>query len=135
MKYIKLYENFNPDDSAAVIINNADKILILQRGKTAPWMPLKWNLPGGIIEANETPEEAAIREAKEETSIDISNLKPVDKFLDPEGWTVYFFTTENYSGVISLTENENYKWITKEEINNYDFVPYVKEAIYKSNDN
>lgn len=131
MKYLKLYEKFNLD-SAAVIIKSADKILILKRGKNASWMPSKWNLPGGIIENNETPEEAAIREAKEETNINVSGLTLIDKFLDPEKWTIYFFKTKNYSGKISLTENSNYKWITKNELNNYDFVPYVKEVIQKT---
>ena len=48
----------------AVIIED-DKILCAQRGPSKS-LPLKWEFPGGKIEAGETPQEALSREIKEE---------------------------------------------------------------------
>ena len=64
MKHIKLFESFDTFDSAAVVVVDGDKALLLKRGNTAPWMPNKWNLPGGMIDPGETAIQAATREAK-----------------------------------------------------------------------
>jgi 8-oxo-dGTP diphosphatase len=55
-------------DIALGAIINKDKILLLKRNQ----YPYKdyWNMPGGKIEFGEFPEEAAVREAKEETGLD-----------------------------------------------------------------
>ena len=47
-----------------LLLNEHEKMLILQ-----PTYKDHWLLPGGVIEANESPREACIREVKEETSI------------------------------------------------------------------
>ena len=49
---------------AAYIINNG-RILLVHHAKLDKWLP-----PGGHIEANETPDEAVLREIKEETGLD-----------------------------------------------------------------
>lgn len=73
-----------------VIIHKGNKIVLVERGKE----PFKGmiELPGGHVEKNETVEEAAIREAKEETNIKIKleNIFGVysDPKRDPRGPTV-----------------------------------------------
>ena len=57
---------------AGVLILRNDKILFQRRADNG-----KWGLIGGLLEMNETYEEAAIREAREETSMDIK----LDSFL------------------------------------------------------
>ena len=59
-------------NASSVIIVKDDMILLQKRKDNQ-----KWGLIGGILELNETYEEAAIREAKEETGLDIS----LDYFL------------------------------------------------------
>jgi len=58
-------------DVAYVLIQNEDtsKVLIVYNGDSDTW-----TLPGGGVEPGETLEEAAIREAKEETGYDIETL-------------------------------------------------------------
>jgi ADP-ribose pyrophosphatase YjhB (NUDIX family) len=59
----------NPVPACAVILEKEGKILLCQR-KYPPY-PDGWTLPSGFLEANETPQECARREAKEETNLDI----------------------------------------------------------------
>jgi ADP-ribose pyrophosphatase YjhB (NUDIX family) len=53
-----------------VILEKDDKILLCQR-KYLPY-PEGWTLPSGFLEADETPQQCAIREAKEETNLEIA---------------------------------------------------------------
>lgn len=47
-------------------------------------LPFGWALPGGFVDYGETVEDAAIREAKEETSLDIKNLRQFHVYSDPK---------------------------------------------------
>jgi len=60
----------NPFPACAVILEKDKKILLCQR-KYPPY-PEGWTLPSGFLEADETPQQCAIREAKEETNLDIA---------------------------------------------------------------
>jgi len=53
----------------ASAVERLDKILLIEKLKP-DWQKGRFNLPGGKIEEGETPEEAAIRELKEETDLD-----------------------------------------------------------------
>lgn len=59
-------------NAANALIVKEDKILLQRRSDNGQWC-----LPGGILELNETYEEGAIREAKEETGLDIK----IESFL------------------------------------------------------
>jgi 8-oxo-dGTP diphosphatase len=58
------------------------EIVLVKRSKD-PFKDM-WCMPGGMVEENETVEAAAIREAKEETNLDIKLVKLVGVFSDPE---------------------------------------------------
>ncbi|WDE96996.1 NUDIX domain-containing protein [Lentisphaera profundi] len=55
--------------TCAVFILKQDKVLLIKHKKLQRWLP-----PGGCIESHETPDQAAIREVKEEVGIDIELL-------------------------------------------------------------
>ena len=73
----------------AVIIKNNSIILI--RRKNEPFKNF-WALPGGFVEYNETVEHAVIREAREETGLDVKVVKLIGVYSepgrDPRGHTV-----------------------------------------------
>ncbi|WP_026528147.1 NUDIX hydrolase [Butyrivibrio sp. VCD2006] len=61
------------------IFNENDEVLLQRRGGSG-----KWGFPGGAIEIGETPEMAAIREAKEETGLDVEVLELLGIYTDPD---------------------------------------------------
>ena len=61
------------------VIRTPDGIVLVKRKNP----PHGWALPGGFVDVGETVEAAAIREAKEETGLDIRNLWLVGVYSDP----------------------------------------------------
>lgn len=110
--------------TSAVIIKD-NKILITQKGNTGRFAN-KWEFPGGKIDEGETPEECIIRELLEELNIGIQ----VDSFFGecvhtyPEGENIVLaYVCSWQSGEITLTEHNDYKWVTVNELNQYDLTP------------
>jgi 8-oxo-dGTP pyrophosphatase MutT (NUDIX family) len=125
--------------AASVIYNSDNKLLLLRRGPTAPWMPGKWNLPGGNIDENESGLQAAKREAKEEINIIINNARSLG-IVTEQDWGVAFFCClhNEWSGIPKLSvtdgilENDDLAWELPESALKYPLVPTVDAAIIRS---
>jgi 8-oxo-dGTP pyrophosphatase MutT (NUDIX family) len=118
--------------SAAVIIEDrADRILLLQRGPTAPWMPLRWNLPGGMVERGETTAQAARREALEETDLHVDALVPIDRARAARGGVLDVFYAGRWSGRVRLVDREHvrYVWAPREIVCEWNLVPPQCETL------
>jgi 8-oxo-dGTP diphosphatase len=74
---VKSYRN--PIPTVDIIIELKDGIVLIQR----KFAPLGWALPGGFVDYGETLEQAAIREAQEETGMVISELILLGCYSDP----------------------------------------------------
>ena len=68
--------------AADSVILKENQVLLIKRGHE-PFKDM-WALPGGFIEDLESAEEACIREAKEETGLDVKIKKMVGVYSDPE---------------------------------------------------
>jgi len=73
----------NPVPGAGVLVEMEEGIVLVQRGQ--PPFVGWWALPSGYIEADESVEQAAIRECKEETGLDIELLELFGVYSFPEG--------------------------------------------------
>lgn len=65
-----------------VVITSEEGVVLIRRG-TEPFAG-RWALPGGFVEVGETVEEAAIREAAEETGLAVEVAQLVGVYSDPE---------------------------------------------------
>jgi len=68
----------DPKVSTAVLAEKEGKVLLIQR-RMEPARG-SWCMPGGFIEVEETPAEAAVRECKEETGLDVEITGLVDVY-------------------------------------------------------
>lgn len=110
---------------AAVIMDDNNRILITQRNLKKSQGGL-WEFPGGKIENGETREEAIIREIKEELDVNIKADQYIDEkvFNYPEkDINLIAIKCSIINGKILLKEHEDAKWVTSEELNNYNFAP------------
>jgi 8-oxo-dGTP diphosphatase len=64
----------HPVVAAALVRDNS--ILLCHRSPTRRWYPNVWDLPGGHVEAGETPHQALARELSEELGIDAPRFEP-----------------------------------------------------------
>lgn len=69
----------NPFPTVDIIIEMEGGIVLIERRNP----PHGWALPGGFVDYGESLENAAIREAREETSLEISNLRLLGCYSDP----------------------------------------------------
>jgi len=94
---------------AAVIIEQDDKLLLLQRSHE-PWVG-SWMLPAGYVEADEDPREAAKREVYEETVLDVELGELFKTYYfsdDPRGNGVAFvYRATKISGELHINSESN----------------------------
>jgi 8-oxo-dGTP diphosphatase len=72
-----------PRTTIDAVILGPDKSIVLVKRKYPPYEG-SWALPGGFVELGECVEDAVIREAKEETSLDIEIIKLSGVYSDPD---------------------------------------------------
>ena len=114
---------------AAIIVKDG-KVFATQRG----YGDYKhgWEFPGGKIEEGETPEEALIREIREELQVTIG----IDEYLMTEEYdypafhlSMDCFICHLEEGTLSLTEHEAARWLTREQLDEVDWLPADREIV------
>jgi mutator mutT protein len=108
---------------AAIIIENG-KVFATQRG----YGEFKdgWEFPGGKIEPGETPEEAIVREIKEELDTEVEVIELLDT-VEYDYPTFHLsmgcFICKIKSGDLVLKEHEAAKWLTKDTLGSVKWLP------------
>jgi len=70
----------NPAPTVDIIIEIGSEIVLIERKNP----PLGWALPGGFVDYGESFEHAALREAKEETSLTVEHLQQFHTYSNPD---------------------------------------------------
>lgn len=108
----------------AAIIQDGDRIFATQRGygDFKDW----WEFPGGKMETGETPQDALIREIKEELSAEIK----VGKLLHTVEWdypqfhlTMHCFMCTLVHDALHLNEHEAAKWLDLPSLHSVKWLP------------
>lgn len=98
-------EKRQPKLTVDIIIRVGDEVVLIER----KYPPHGWAIPGGFVEYGETLEEAARREAKEETSLELEDLRQFhaysDPSRDPRGHTVSVVFTAKGIGTPSASSD------------------------------
>lgn len=80
----------------------------------------KWNLPAGRVDPGETPEAAAVREAREETGYEVEIVgKPIfEGFIEPADRAFHIYAARIIGGERTINPNEvlDVAWLSYEEI-------------------
>ena len=116
----------------AGVIRDGEKFFATQRG----YGEFKdgWDFTGGKLEPGETPEEALVRELKEELAIDIlvkDFICTVEYDYPKFHLTMHCFYCEIQRGTPQLLEHENAKWLSLAELNSVKFLPADVEVVKK----
>lgn len=121
----------------AVLIEDNNKILLGHRISSYKdtggiYEPDSWTLPGGKQEYDETTLEAAVREVKEETNLDVLNLKLLfvsDDMSSDRHFVTIDYITSDYSGEVKVmepTKIDEWKWFLISELPDNIYSPSKK---------
>ena len=116
----------------AAIIKQDNQIFVTQRGYGAykDW----WEFPGGKIENGETPQEALVREIREEldTEISVGDYLMTVEYDYPEfHLSMDCFWCSIVSGHLSLLEHEAAKWLPLDDLKQVKWLPADMEITEK----
>lgn len=116
---------------AAIIIRDG-KVFATQRGY-GEWKDW-WEFPGGKIEAGECPQEALVREIREELEAEIK----VGELIETVEWdypafhlTMHCFVCSLVSKSMHLNEHEASAWLTRETLHSVKWLPADEGLILK----
>ncbi len=121
-------------------IKDNDKFLLLKRSNTVKTMKGLWAGVSGIIEKDEEPlrrakieifEELGITEDKIKILKSASKMKVDSPQYENHEWEIFPFLFEVKNPIIKLNwENSEYKWITFDELKNYETVPSIEKVLF-----
>lgn len=121
-------------------IKDNDRFLFLKRSDKVKTMKGLWAGVSGIIEGDEEPIKRAKIEIFEELGITEDKIKFLKSSLEMKinspqyenhEWEIFPFLFEVKNPIIKLNwENSEYRWITKNEIKNYETVPSIEKVLF-----
>jgi 8-oxo-dGTP diphosphatase len=130
----RLYPD-QPIVGIGVVIVKDGQMVLIKRGNE-PGRG-KWSIPGGIVELGEHITQTVIREAKEETCLDVTNPRLIDVVdtvdLDPDGKVKYQYVIVDYlvkvvgGEIAAASDAEELRWVPFGEVESYVLTSSFRE--------
>lgn len=117
------------------IVKHKGKFLILKKSPNDYNYPDKWSFCSGYVKEFESAEDSCLREIKEETGLGAKIIKAgkIIEVIDEikgKKWVVAVYLCEADKAEIKLChENIDFKWVSPEELKNYEFVPGLSKDL------
>ena len=128
---VHAYERTIMVEVVAGLIWKEGKFMICQRPENKA-RALLWEFVGGKVESGETREDALIRECREEIDVTVKPLTvfcTVDHVYPDITIRLILFNAVIEEGEPKMLEHNDIKWITPQEIDEYEFCPADKEIL------
>ena len=113
--------------AACAFVDGQGHVLVTRRPEGKPLAGL-WELPGGKIEADETPERALVRELREELGVAVEpeNLRPLTfvSHAYPEFHLLMpVYVCRSWQGAMDAHEDQEIAWVRPEALSSYAMPP------------
>ena len=119
--------------SSIIFINDKKKVLLFLRdNKTDLPYPNMWDVPGGHVEGDESPENCIVREMKEEMNLTLDRFELFSEIEFDDRIEYTFWRRADFEiSQIELTEGQKLKWFTKDEAKQTQLAYGFNEIIEK----
>lgn len=118
------------------LIERDNHVLLLRRTLDKEEAPGQWETGSGRVEQGESPIQAVLREAREETGLDVEVLGPLDTFhfyrgpMREETISITFHCRARDGSVVLSSEHVEAKWVPIEHVANLDYAPeWVRRSL------
>ncbi|MDD5583206.1 MAG: (deoxy)nucleoside triphosphate pyrophosphohydrolase [Candidatus Marinimicrobia bacterium] len=117
---------------SVAILEKEGSLLICQRHPSMPH-PLRWEFPGGKVEKDETPQDALVRELKEELNIEVTRLKALlsypYQYPHQAPCVLHFFRVLAYQGNVENKIFQTIQWVSPEMLTSLDLLEGDREFL------
>ena len=113
--------------AACALVDGDGRVLLAKRPKGRPLAGL-WEFPGGKVEVGETPEQALIRELKEELSIDVSQVCLAPFTFASHAYPDFhllmpLYVCRRWKGDVVAMEGQELAWVRAVRLGDYAMPP------------
>lgn len=125
---------------AVALLVRDGRALLAHRHPDRQWYPDCWDLVGGHVEPGETPEQAVVRECREEVGVEIADPTPFAMAFDDPTLEVHPFVVTRWVGEpanVAPDEHDELRWFTVDEIASLTLadpamLPGIRRAVHQA---